>query len=177
MSESAPSLACLARLAVAVVTHQPEELRRFAADAGPEHRGSPALRETLLQAHVFCGFPRTLACLDVLGAAGFTLEGAVEGEEPSAEDLRLRGAGLFDAIYGVEHANFQPKPDRAAYDIVFGLDGLTPGAAAMFEDDPRNLSAPHAMGMRTVHVAPEVFAGEHIHHHTMDLTAFLGHLR
>lgn len=81
--------------------------------------------------------------------------------------------GLFDAIYGVEHANFQPKPDRAAYDIVFGLDGLTPGAAAMFEDDARNLAAPHEMGLRTVHVAPEAAPAEHIHHHTDDLGAFL----
>ncbi len=31
----------------------------------------------------------------------------------------------------------------------------TPARAAMFEDDPRNLAVPHAMGMRTVHVAPE----------------------
>ncbi|MBT25883.1 MAG: HAD family hydrolase, partial [Rhodobacteraceae bacterium] len=49
--------------------------------------------------------------------------------------------------------------------------------AAMFEDDPRNLAVPHAMGMRTVHVAPDPHPADHIHHHTDDLTAFLSRLR
>jgi putative hydrolase of the HAD superfamily len=46
----------------------------------------------------------------------------------------------------------------------------------MFEDDPRNLAAPHAMGMRTVHVAPDALVADHIHHHTDDLTGFLSKL-
>lgn len=91
--------------------------------------------------------------------------------------LEARGlSGLFDAIYGVEHAGFHPKPDRAAFEMVFGLDGLDPTRAAMFEDDIRNLKVPHAMGMRTVHVAPEAAPQDHIHHHTDDLAAFLGTL-
>jgi putative hydrolase of the HAD superfamily len=84
--------------------------------------------------------------------------------------------GLFDAIYGVEEAGFRPKPAREAFETVFGRDGLDPTRAAMFEDDPRNLVAPHAMGMRTVHVAPGVQPAEHIHHHTDDLAAFLAAL-
>jgi putative hydrolase of the HAD superfamily len=84
--------------------------------------------------------------------------------------------GVFDAIYGVEHAGFRPKPQRAAFDAVFARDGVTPGRAAMFEDDPRNLAAPHAMGMRTVHVAPERQVAGHIHHHTDDLGGFLAEL-
>lgn len=101
------------------------------------------------------------------------------GSAPYAERvLAARGlSGLFDGIYGVEHAGYRPKPERSAFERVFAQAGVDTSKAAMFEDDPRNLSAPHAMGMRTVHVAPEAFAGEHIHHHTMDLTAFLGHLR
>ncbi|MGV6848375.1 MAG: pyrimidine 5'-nucleotidase [Marinibacterium sp.] len=91
--------------------------------------------------------------------------------------LAARGlTGLFDAVYGVEHAGFRPKPQRAAFETVFALDGLDPGAAAMFEDDARNLTAPHAMGMRTVHVAPDRQGGDHIHHHTDDLTGFLRQL-
>jgi putative hydrolase of the HAD superfamily len=91
--------------------------------------------------------------------------------------LAARGlSGLFDAIYGVEHADFHPKPDRAAFETVFARDGLDPTRAAMFEDDPRNLKVPHEMGMQTVHVAPERAPGEHIHHHAEDLTAFLAHL-
>ena len=91
--------------------------------------------------------------------------------------LAARGlTGLFDAIYGIEHAGFLPKPERGAFDVVFGLDGLDPARAAMFEDDPRNLRAPHDMGLRTVHVAQKPTAARHIHHHTSDLTAFLARL-
>jgi putative hydrolase of the HAD superfamily len=91
--------------------------------------------------------------------------------------LEARGlSGLFDAVYGVEHAGFRPKPERAAFETVFALDGIAPARAAMFEDDPRNLAAPHAMGMRTVHVAPAPHPARHIHHHTDDLAGFLARL-
>ncbi|KAA8609645.1 HAD family hydrolase [Salipiger aestuarii] len=92
----------------------------------------------------------------------------------AAQVLRARGLeAAFDAIYGVEHAGYRPKPDAAAFETVFALDGTDPRSAAMFEDDPRNLAAPFAMGMRTVHVAPERGAGNHIQHHAPDLGAFL----
>ena len=101
------------------------------------------------------------------------------GCAPYAERVvAARGlAGLFDAIYGVEHAEFQPKPETRAFEAVFGRDGLTPERAAMFEDDARNLIAPHALGMRTVHVAETSSHAEHIHFHTNDLAGFLHGLR
>ncbi|MGC9370262.1 MAG: pyrimidine 5'-nucleotidase [Paracoccaceae bacterium] len=97
------------------------------------------------------------------------------GSAPYAERvLAARGlSGAFDAVYGVEHASFRPKPERAAFESIFARDGTESAKAAMFEDDPRNLAAPHAMGMRTVHVAPEAHAADHIHHHTDDLSGFL----
>jgi len=97
------------------------------------------------------------------------------GCAPYAERvLAARGlSGLFDAVYGVEHAGFRPKPERAAFETIFAADGLAPDRAAMFEDDPRNLAAPHALGMRTVHVAPDPTPAPHIEHHTTDLRAFL----
>ena len=100
------------------------------------------------------------------------------GSAPYAEPvLAARDlSGLFDAVYGVEHAGFRPKPEPAAFQAVFDRDGVDPRTAAMFEDDVRNLSAPHQMGMRTVHVAPEPHKADYIHHHTDDLTAFLGFL-
>lgn len=97
------------------------------------------------------------------------------GSAPYAERV-LAARGLtpaFDAVYGVEHAGFRPKPERAAFETVFARDGVEPRFAAMFEDDVRNLAAPHAMGMRTVHVAPEAQPDRHIDHHTDDLAAFL----
>ena len=100
------------------------------------------------------------------------------GSAPYAERvLTARGLGhAFDAVYGVEHAGFQPKPDRAAFEAIGAADGHDSTEAAMFEDDPRNLAAPHEMGMRTVHVAPEPSPAPFIHHHTDDLTAFLSML-
>ena len=85
-------------------------------------------------------------------------------------------SGIFDAIYGVEHADFHPKPDARAFERVFARDGLRPATGAMFEDDARNLAVPHKLGMRTVHVAPERHSAAHIHHHTGDLTAFITRL-
>ncbi|KAJ54229.1 HAD family hydrolase [Actibacterium mucosum KCTC 23349] len=100
------------------------------------------------------------------------------GSEPYARRvLAARGLdGVFDAVYGIEHADYHPKPDPKAFETVFAKDGVDPASAAMFEDDPRNLRAPHAMGMRTVHVAPAPVPGDHIHHHTDDLTAFVERL-
>ncbi|WP_116131638.1 pyrimidine 5'-nucleotidase [Tropicimonas sp. IMCC34043] len=100
------------------------------------------------------------------------------GSQPYAENvLEARGLRhLFDAVYGVEHAGFRPKPERAAFEAVFAADRLDPGHAAMFEDDPRNLAVPHAMGMRTVHVAPHAVVAPHIEHHTDDLAGFLARL-
>lgn len=91
--------------------------------------------------------------------------------------LQARGlSGLFDAVYGVEHAGFRPKPERGAFETIFAADGLNPETAAMFEDDPRNLAAPHEMGMKTVHVAPKPLKARHIQHHTDDLAGFLARL-
>lgn len=97
------------------------------------------------------------------------------GCAPYAERvLAARGlSGLFDAIYGVEHAGFLPKPEREAFDAVFTQDKLVPQTAAMFEDDARNLAVPHDLGMRTVHVAPTRADAPHVQFHTDDLSSFL----
>lgn len=83
--------------------------------------------------------------------------------------------GVFDALYGVEHAGYQPKPRRIAFERVFALDGVEPTKAALFEDDVRNLEVPHDMGLKTVLVGPRE---DHpfIHYQTDDLSDFLSRL-
>ncbi len=100
------------------------------------------------------------------------------GSQAYAQDvLAARGlSGIFDAVYGVEHAGFLPKPQQAAFEAVFALDGHDPRLGAMFEDDPRNLAAPFAMGMRTVLVGPDGRDQSHIHYQTSDLAGFLSQL-
>ncbi|MEO0913374.1 MAG: pyrimidine 5'-nucleotidase [Pseudomonadota bacterium] len=87
--------------------------------------------------------------------------------------LDARGlTGVMDAFFGVEDAGYHPKPAERAFEKVFTLAELRTSAAAMFEDDARNLAVPHALGMRTVLVGPHEDA-DHIHHSTEDLADFL----
>lgn len=82
------------RLTVAIVLHDEAALREFGrrfARFGHVHE----FHEVALQSHLFCGFPRTLASLDVLRDAGLVLKDP--GYDAPAEGA---GAELFDAIYG-----------------------------------------------------------------------------
>jgi len=100
------------------------------------------------------------------------------GCAPYAERvLDARGLrGVIDEIYGVEHANYLPKPEQGAFEMVFDRAGVIRTSAAMFEDDPRNLRVPHTMGLRTVLVGPTRPDDAYIQHHTDDLTGFLAGL-
>ncbi len=82
---------------------------------------------------------------------------------------------VFEAHFGIDDANFICKPAAEAFNTVFSKASIRPGMAAMFEDDPRNLAIPHALGLKTVLVGPQKTA-PHIHHHTENLTAFLQRL-
>ena len=84
--------------------------------------------------------------------------------------------GVFDGVFGVEETAFEPKPSALAFERIVQHAGIQADQAAMFEDDARNLEAPHTMGMRTVHVAPTPSDAHYVHHHTTDLTGFLGTL-
>ncbi|MGR3434150.1 MAG: pyrimidine 5'-nucleotidase [Shimia sp.] len=95
--------------------------------------------------------------------------------------LAARGlAGLWDGVFGIDQAGFEPKPSAPAYARIFEAAGIDPARGAMFEDDARNLAVPHALGMQTilVHAAPsDTGAGaDHVGFETQDLTAFLGRI-
>ena len=100
------------------------------------------------------------------------------GTAPYAREVAgARGVlHLFDAIYGIEHAGYHPKPRAQAFEKVFSTDGLNPKTSVMVEDELRNLTVPYHLGMRTIHVHPEQCEAEHVHHHTDDLTQFLAQI-
>ncbi|KGF67606.1 HAD family hydrolase [Hoeflea sp. BAL378] len=127
-----------------------------------------------------------------LGAAIRALPGRkfifTNGDTPHAERT-ARALGIlddFDDIFDIIAADLQPKPAPATYDRFLARHGVHKDKAAMFEDLPRNLVAPHELGMRTVLIVPnnldqvldEVWEhegkdGAHIDHITDDLAAFL----
>ncbi|MCH2075532.1 MAG: pyrimidine 5'-nucleotidase [Rhodobacteraceae bacterium] len=91
--------------------------------------------------------------------------------------LNARGLGdVFEAIYGIEHVDFTPKPQRAAYGRVFEQASVDPAVGAMFEDDVRNLEVPAALGMKTILVHTEAPAHDHIDFRTSNLTHFLSQI-
>ena len=65
----------------------------------------------------------------------------------------------FDDIFDIVAADLVPKPAAETYDKFVGLHRIEAGKAAMFEDLPRNLTVPKALGMRTVLIVPNNMAG------------------
>lgn len=95
----------------------------------------------------------------------------------------------FDDIFDIVAAGYLPKPAGATYDKFAALHTIDTANAAMFEDLPRNLTVPKALGMKTVLLVPNnldtVFIerweklsdeDEHIDYVTDDLAGFLGSL-
>jgi putative hydrolase of the HAD superfamily len=84
----------------------------------------------------------------------------------------LEMTDLFDGVFGTEHCDLIPKPQRRAYEIIFNTAMIDTGTSAMFEDSAHNLIVPHEMGMKTVLVHGQS-EDAHIHHHTSCLPSFL----
>jgi len=96
----------------------------------------------------------------------------------------------FETIFDICDANYVPKPTESCYQHFCRAHGVDATQSAMFEDIPRNLEAPHALGMTTVLVRSNanddhpvqqmirawVEPPAHVHHMTFDLVAFLGGL-
>jgi putative hydrolase of the HAD superfamily len=92
---------------------------------------------------------------------------------------RLGVAEHFTGVFDIVAADYQPKPNPATYSAMIEQHRVDPRAAAMFEDIPRNLAPAAALGMTTILVRTESEwaaaeePGDHIHHVTDDLVAWL----
>lgn len=109
------------------------------------------------------------------------------GSARHAENIcrKLGVDGHFSGYFDILAADFVPKPEQGAYDLLLQQYNVDPGRAAFFEDMARNLEPAHSMGMTTALVLPatpdpyrEPFeqAREelaHVDHITDDLTRFL----
>lgn len=68
---------------------------------------------------------------------------------------------LFDGSFGIEDADYVPKPKRSAYIKFCDVFDIDPAKAIMFEDSARNLEVPKYMGMKTVLVTADTdWSGE-----------------
>ena len=96
---------------------------------------------------------------------------------------------LFHGICDITECQFVPKPEREAFEAMIRLHGVLPSEAAMFEDMPHNLEAPHALGMTTVLVRSDYMdhpvqlemkkwtaLPPYIHFETDNLAGFLSHV-
>jgi putative hydrolase of the HAD superfamily len=92
---------------------------------------------------------------------------------------RLGVVDHFSGVFDIVAAGYLPKPHLAAYEGLIRAHALEPRRAALIEDLPRNLVPAAALGMTTVLVktdsewAQDESEGDHIHHVTEDLPAWL----
>lgn len=78
--------------------------------------------------------------------------GTVSHAEAAARALGI--LDHFDDIFDIVAADYVPKPAGETYDKFTQLKRIDTAHAAMFEDLPRNLEAPRALGMKTVLLVP-----------------------
>lgn len=95
---------------------------------------------------------------------------------------RLGVAHHIDAVFDIVEANYQPKPEPAAYDMIVKRHGLDPRSTVMVEDMARNLMPAALLGMTTVWVRTESEFGRAgrdavpIDHEVDDLVTWLRHV-
>lgn len=85
----------------------------------------------------------------------------------------------FESVFGIEAADYRPKPDREAYRMIVEQHDIDPKRSAMVEDMARNLVPAQELGMTTVWVPDNVALARegsddgHIDHVVEDLEAWL----
>jgi putative hydrolase of the HAD superfamily len=95
---------------------------------------------------------------------------------------RLGVSHHFEAIFDIVASDYIPKPQPEVYQALVKRFDLSPKRTVMFEDMARNLKPAADMGMTTVWVRTDTLwgqessEGEHIHHATDDLPAWLSNI-
>ena len=97
------------------------------------------------------------------------------GTVPYAKEvLKYRGlADVFDEIYGVENANYIPKPSPEAFKLIFAKANVIYNRSAMFEDEVRNLKAPFDLGLKTILICDSPTNETYVDYSVKNLTDFL----
>jgi putative hydrolase of the HAD superfamily len=67
---------------------------------------------------------------------------------------RLGLAHLFDDVFHIAAAGYEPKPSAEAFARIGAAHAIDPAATAFFEDSERNLAPAATLGMTTVLVGP-----------------------
>ena len=86
-------------------------------------------------------------------------------------------ASLFDDVFHLISAGYEPKPSPAAFERLIAAHAVCPTATAFFDDRAANLAPAAEFGMTTVLVGRKARAASFVHHLAPDLAAFLAGAR
>jgi len=88
---------------------------------------------------------------------------------------RLGIADLFEDVFHIGSAAFEPKPSPVAFERIMQAHAIEPGQTAFFEDSERNLAPAAELGMTTVLVGPRAVQSNalFVHHRAEHLAPFL----
>ena len=88
---------------------------------------------------------------------------------------RLGLSHLFDDVFHIGSANYEPKPSPEAFALMSAAHSIDPAVTAFFEDAERNLAPAAELGMTTVLVGAHAAGStaQFVHHRTETLAPFL----
>ncbi len=88
-------------------------------------------------------------------------------------------ADLFDDVFHIGSADFNPKPSPTAFTRIIAAHGIDPATTAFFEDAEHNLAPAAALGMTTILVGADAAAAKapFVQFRTDNLADFLSRAR
>lgn len=118
--------------------------------------------------------PQLLAALERLPGRRLIFTNA---DDVHAERVleRLGLSHLFDDVFHIGSANYEPKPSPEAFALMSAAHSINPAVTAFFEDAEGNLAPAAKLGMTTVLVGAHaaVSTAQFVHHRTETLAPFL----